>query len=509
MKYCIKVKNFVSIIALFFLAIASDASAHENSNLLQPLPYISSWDDNYPDDLSSDGSHRVNKPSPNTTQYEHALGHVQTHKSTVLESYGQLVSLGGTPVISSPFVNMYENYSGSDFIVNYSSINKDLAALRQRKRYENLMFQKAQVKHIRLPLIELSGELETQIYTLEDFDGDHANDIDLTAAELDIQALVTPWITGFMAFDYNNSPPGSGHRISNSNVYLDSGFITFGNLNYFDGYVTFGQLYMPFGQFDSYSITSPFNKTLFRTKARGINLGYKTSPLCQGFYGQVFAFKGDSRRGSYDPMATARARSATINQYGGNGGYIFHKDNGLVNLGVSYINNVTDASGMQDPYGSADRFAGFGASTATEVIQHPVAGLDIRGEIGYGRFLFINEYTTTLRSFDALDLTSNGHGARPYGYHAEGVYKFNVYGRPSTFALAYDQSGDALALNVPRRGYGATFNFTVWRSTFLSIEARHNENYGSNHSASGHGGAVFGPLGKNFNSLIGQLDIYF
>lgn len=443
------------------------------------VKYVSFWESEYPVDHTTAQS-KINEP---------------------------LFHLGGTPVISSPFVNQYETYDNSNLIVNYSSINKDLAALKQRQRYEKFMFEQAHVHHIRLPLIELSGELETQIYTLRDFAGKTHNDIDLTAAEFDIQGLVTPWITGLLAFDYDNSPPSSGQRISNSHVYLDSGFITFGNLNYYDGYLTLGQLYMPFGQFDSYSITSPFNKTLFRTKGRGINIGYKSSGIAKGLYGQAFIFKGDSRTGHYEPNTTVRSRSANINQYGVNLGYLWQQGPWSVSLGSSYINNVTDADGMQSTGNST--FGGFGVNTASEVIQHRVPGWDLRGKLSYGPFSFFNEYTTALRNFDMLDLTYNGKGARPYGYHAEGVYQFEIYHRPSTFALAYDQTGEALALNVPRRGYGVTLNITVWRNTFLSIEARRDENYGSNDSASGHGSANFGPVGKYSNSLTGQLDIYF
>ena len=497
------------LMGLLFTGAMAAAEVHRDKDPLPPAEHISFWADDYPAHCCSDSHSKAAQSACVPRQPNPRALHNQDHKHSIVEDYGDLVHLGGTPVISSPFVNMYENYGGSSLMVNYSSINKDLAALRQRKRYEDVMFQGAHVRRMRLPLIELSGELEAQIYTLENFNGDNDNDIDLTAAELDIQALITPWITGFMAVNYDNSPPASGQRIANANVYLDTGFITFGNLNYFGGYLTLGQLYMPFGQFDSYSITGPFNKTLFRTKGRGVNLGYTTPMGHGGFYGQAFAFKGDSRTGTYDLTATSRARSATINQYGGNVGYLFHEDNWFVEVGASYINNVTDANGMQSTSSPASRFSGFGASTASEVIQRRVPGVDVRGKIGYGPFIFMNEYTTTVRSFDPLDLTYNGHGARPYGYHAEGVYKFHVYDRPSTFAIAYDQSGEALGLNVPRRGYGATFNIAVWRNTFLSLEARHNENYSSKDYASGHNGPAFGAVGKSFNSLIGQIDIYF
>ena len=146
--------RYLSLMTLLMVVLSGMATAYGYADKapFQPVEYISFWDDNYPVHLSSHRVDAATKPSSLTIAPKYSSQSAKDDENSVLEEYSELIHLGGTPVISSPFVNMYENYSGSDLIVNYSSINKDLATLRQRKSYENLMFNKANVKRVRLPL---------------------------------------------------------------------------------------------------------------------------------------------------------------------------------------------------------------------------------------------------------------------------------------------------------------------------------------------------------------------
>lgn len=419
--------------------------------------------------------------------------------------YSLLGNIGGTAVITSPFIQSRYEYGGAGLITNYSSINKDISILLQRQNFAEQMA--AMNLHMpSYPLLELSGKLEAQFFAQRTYSGRKTTDFDVSAAELDLQALISPIFTGFMSFSYNNAPPPVGARVSNSALFIDNAFITLGNFNRSPFYATFGQDYVPFGQFDSFAISDPINKTLFRTKARALTLGYQQADNI-GLYSSIFAFRGDTRDGVFKPGATSRTRSGHINTFGANLGYEFRSDKWKGEIGTSYISNVADSVGMQSTGGNV--FGGFGSSSVTEVLGHAVPGVDLRGMLGYDKFMVIAYYTTATREFSPYNLTFNGDPAQPSAYHAEGVYSFDIYGRPSSFVLGYDYSREALGLNVPERRYTATLNTSIWRNTLASIELRHDTNYGDSDTASGGAGPVFTPRGDSSNALTAHFDVYF
>ncbi len=419
--------------------------------------------------------------------------------------YPLLANLGGTAVITSPFIHARYDFRGSGLLINYSSIDKDVAALSQRRDFYNQMRAVGMVLPP-YPILELSGRIEGEFRQYHLWDGREGNSIDLSGAELDMQALVNDWFLGFMSFAYDNSPTDSGNRVNNSSLYLDNGFITLGNLNKIPYYATIGQIYVPFGQFSSYLISDPLNKIIFRTKARALTLGYQ-SLQGEGFYGALFGFQGPTREGYKTASLIVPDSSSYINTFGGNIGYTYTVGpfSGLV--GGSLINNIADSLGMQTTDGPY--FGGFATSAATEVLSHPVPGYDLRAEIDYEPFVLIAEYTAATRGFSPLDLTFNGHGAKPAGYHLEAVYKFDMFQRPSNLALGYGRSFEALALNVPQYRGAIALNTAIWKNTLLSLEYRQDVNYAQDDTASGSNGGIFSPIGKNQNVLTAHFDVYF
>ncbi len=337
--------------------------------------------------------------------------------------YLTLGDIGTTMVITTPLIHSRSSFSGSDLIVNYSSIGKDVDALKQRQKLKEYLI-KNDLPVPKLPMLELSGEVEGQVYHINNFGSGTQSDIQLSTAELDMQALINKWFTAFMNFEYDDSAPGTGApRTSNSNVFLDQGFLTFGNLEETPLYVTVGQVYVPFGQFDSYMISDSYDKILFRTKGRPIVLGYQ-SQKDHGTYASIYAFRGDTRTGDVNLATMTRKPNDHINQYGGKLGYIFYAGDLRSNLAVSYINNVADSNGMQTTLGRPGTFGGFGTNSATQVLVHRVPGVDAMAEFDYHDVSLISEYTTVTRSFSPFDLTFNGKGAKPAAGHVEGVYHF-------------------------------------------------------------------------------------
>lgn len=436
-----------------------------------------------------------------------------TGKSGITVPYGthSLANLGGFAVITSPYLHPESAYSGSDLIVNYSSINKDASMLEQRQEFQNAMAALG----FGLPsdggsVLELSGEVEGDMNARGDFTGQNNTDLYVGDAELDMQALVNRWLTAYMNFAYDNSPNDVGSRLDGG-IYLDNGFITFGNLNVSQWRATVGQLYVPFGQFNSYLISDPINKTLFRTKGQPIIVGYGV-PGNDGLAVSAYTFKGVS-----NTSGNADMTNPYINQFGADANYQFNLGKVKTALGASYIQNVADSTGMQFPgfddpeYGTAIVGDGFSTSPATEALQHTVPAIDLRGLLSAGSYTLIGEFDTVTEAFSPTDLSFDGSGAAPKAYHIEGVYSFTPWDKPSTFAIGYDHSYQSLGLAVPEARINATLNMSFWRNTLASLELRHDIAYSEDDTAGGNGAVVTStPTDESTsNAATLQFQVYF
>lgn len=414
----------------------------------------------------------------------------------------------GTPVISSPFIGINSEFNASDLVVNQPYVNEDLYLLQQRKQIYNYL---TQTDHLfsTTPVVNLSGKIESQIFHTShfgNFQNNSATDIDLTGIELDTEILVNQWTTGLIAFVYDNTPPMnmSPRRIDNSHVFLERGFLTFGNLAEFPMYGTIGQFYVPFGQYSSSMISDPLTKTLGRTKTRAIELGFSKQFNDENDLNvAAFIFRGPSRT-SIDNNG--------LRNYGANVEYIFTKPKWNIDLGGSYIRSIADSLGMQhNGNNGPGNFEGFATNNNTEILN-PVPGLDARGTLSVGAFSLTGEYVTASHSFAESVLSFDGQGAKPVAFHTEAEYKFNVFERPSALIVGYDQSKDVLGLLLPKKRYIATVSTSIWKDTIESVEFRHDIDYSATDVATGQTSQSFNAIngtGKSGNTVTLQVGLYF
>jgi hypothetical protein len=461
---------------------------------------------------------------PDSTRHVHN-GLVTAYDQDVLQRadgagdgvpYGEysLMHLGGFAVITSPYLHPNVAYDGGDLIANFSSINRDADMLQQRAVFEKGLHSLGFVYPSSGTLLELSGEVQGQIYSQHGYGSQSSSDIDLSDAELDMQAIINRWVTAYANFVYDDSPTAGGNRTFNSNVYVDNAFLTLGNLNASPWRATIGQLYIPFGLYNSFLVSNPVNKTIFRTEARPLLIGYGI-PGALGFAGSIYTFTGDTRTGPIllntegEGVQPDRSPNDQINRYGIDLNYGFHIAQAQATVGASYINNVADSQGMQAT-GYADNFEGFNQNSGSQVLAHTVPGMDFRGKLSFSQLTLLGEYTTATQDFNVANLSFNGRGAQPSDYHLEGVYAFNIFdNKPATFALGYDHSYQALALNVPEQQIAAALNISFIRNTLVSLEYRHQINYSSGDTATGSLGPIITPDGSNSNAVTAQFSVYF
>jgi len=413
----------------------------------------------------------------------------------------------GPTVTTSPYLGIRSAYDASDLIVNLPTMNEDLRFLEEELKL-NKHLQTGHLPYVDRPLIELSGDVVGQGYWASAYRGASRHDINLTNARFDVFARASSWALAYISINYDNAGvdellQGSGFRLGNSRVFLDRGFLTIGNLEVAPVYFSLGQMFVPFGRYATSAVTTPMTVALGQTNARAAVLGFSY----EGFYGSTYGFRGDSD-----------VDSTGINQWGLNAGYRYQCDEFSVEAGAGYIANIADASGMQlTGHFVAGEFGGFGLRPGTEILEHRVPAYDLHAKFAYQSFGINAEFIGTTRHFAEEDMSFNDEGAKPSALHLEGNYRFQLANFPMAFALAYDHSTDALALNLPEDSFIATFNVSLWKNTIQSLEYRYDSNYDDDDASSGLAVAADGTLntgagpvgGGHRNLILAQIGVYF
>lgn len=422
---------------------------------------------------------------------------------TALISDTQVVTyIAGTPVVSAPFLGARPAFDGSDYIVNISSINRDLRLMQQRRNlylgYEKLGYPPPDV-----PILAISGKVEPVLSAGRTYYNQMLGDIDLGSDELDLAAILNENVEAFMAISYNSSPPAvGGQRVANSSLNLNMGFVNIGNLEKTPFYLTAGQIYVPFGRYSSSMISPTLPMILARTKARPLIIGYKA----QGKTGPVislYTFKADTTLGG--------------SGVGGlNAAYIFEVPKGSGEVGAGVISSLNNATGMQ--YTSSapgTTFGGFASLTNGSEEVEKTPAVDVHGNVSFSRYSLTAEWVSALEPFRSQDLSYEGEGALPQAAQLEAGVTFRSFDKPASLSAAFQWTNQALALNLPKNRISAVYNISIWKDTLESLEYRHDIDYKVNQYANGANAPDFPPnmntvgTGHSADTVIAQIGVFF
>lgn len=415
---------------------------------------------------------------------------------------------GQSFVSSGPYIGVPLAYSGGNLIINSPSINQDVSLLRLRKKIIERLHDLGRASEADHAHLLLSGTVEGAAMYKTSGNGPSSNDIDLTNVGLDGYILgPSTWTSALFTFSYDNDAGSStgtfnnNSRSQNSRLFVNQAFIVLGDFTQSPLYGTIGQYYVPFGTFSSNMVSSPVTKMLARTKARALSVGFQQQST-DALYAAAYVFKGDSYTGS-----TSRISNGGINF-----GYRYAY-NDIINgdFGGGVIRNIADSQGMQNT-GNSPFFGGFGGvnNSGKEQISHQVPAIDLRGLFSVGGSIdLLAEYIGAVQSFSTSDMTLNSHGARPRAFNVEAAYTFKSFVKPTSVAIGYGKTKDALAIGLPLARYALTVNTSFWKDTIESLEFRHDVNYAASNVATGSNIAVYPASGKSDNCVTAQFDIYF
>jgi hypothetical protein len=260
---------------------------------------------------------------------------------------------------------------------------------------------------------------------------------------LDLVGYVYPWVTGFLSLKYDNEfAPSAMSSIMRTAVLVDRMFVTIGNLEQSPFYGSIGKSYLPFGQYIDYMVTRPLTRPLGRTKTRQMSVSYYHLGDT-GLYATAFMYNGNS------PVNPKQ-------QYGGAIGYEFQYDQIYIN---AYVSNIADSEGIVQAMGS------------TPALKR-VPGVSVHAELIAGPYTLFAEYVGATTAFDDSNLSVNNDnvGAKPWAATIQGIYLFNTFGKQSNVAMSYTQTKDTLALGMPERRLGITYNWVIVKNTIVSLE---------------------------------------
>jgi hypothetical protein len=409
---------------------------------------------------------------------------------------------GRSYVSSGPYLGSSLVFSGMNLIINTPSINQEVALLKMRQSV-NARLKAKNLTEDDHPHLLLSGVVEGQANYQKPGSSASSSDIDVSSVGLDGYVLgPNHWTSALFTLDYDNDiGPNSGSinnhsRTQNSRIKVGQAFLVIGDFDRSPIYGTIGQMYVPFGTYSSNMISSSFTQVLGKTKARAALLGYQGQGK-ETFYGSTYIFKGDTQVGT-----TSRVNNGGINL-----GYRFTHNDYSGDIGFGVIGNIADSKGLQNT-GNRPFFAGFGDHN--ENLHHRVPAYDLRALVSVsGHIDVLAEYITAANAFDKKDMSYHSHGAKPQALNVEAAYTFSAYNKPSSVAIGYGKSKDALAIGVPLQRYALALNTSLWKDTLQGLEFRHDVNYAASAHASGAGVPAMSASGQKDNAVTAQFDIYF
>jgi len=308
--------------------------------------------------------------------------------------------------------------------------------------------------------VSLSGSIEGDYKLSQGKDGANTSEFVLDTVELILDAQLTDWATGKIVIDYDGD--------DDDRFYLDEANITLGRTEDIPFFLTAGKIYVPFGDFSTNMIQDPLTQTLGEINPKGVILGYEAN----GLTATVFSYNG---------MDEGDDDNDTINGFGASLAYAYEQENMGFNAGIAFVTNIGDSSTLTDVINDN----GF------DSISDTVPGISVNVGANYGNFSLLAEYIAAMDSFDVLEVPYGMDGAEPKALNTELAYSTSIMSRDTIFAVGYQRSWEAYALDLPEHRYITSASMNVAKGTTVTLEYFIDEFYSNDPDASENSGYGF------------------
>lgn len=303
--------------------------------------------------------------------------------------------------------------------------------------------------------VSLSGSIEGDYKLGKDFAGNHSSEFVLDTVDLIFDIKVTDWATGKVVVEYDGTE-------GNEDLYIDEAHITLGKTETFPFFLTGGKIYAPFGDFSTNMIQDPLTLTVGEIVEKGAIVGFEHN----GFTGTVFAYNGIGENDPADPDP----KNDTINGFGASLSYSYEKEETVLSAGISWVNNIASSGGIADVLPTA--------ANGEIMLTENVSGFSLNLGGKYGPFSLITEYTTALDSFTPAELAYGAtDGAEPGAWNSELAYTTSLFSKETVFAIGYQKSWEAVALELPEQRYITSAAMNIFTGTTVTLEYFYDKDY--------------------------------
>lgn len=314
--------------------------------------------------------------------------------------------------------------------------------------------------------ITISGAMEVNASMGSNLAGGSSGDITLDTVELGIDAAVTESVTGHLLILHEDDAT-EPWEVDEGTIDIDYDVLNF----------SAGRMYLPFGTFETHLVSDPLTLELGETREAALQL----SMDWEGFYGAFYIYNGD--------LNTAEAVAAgddSIDQLGFSVGFDGELLGLNINTGFDFISNIADSNTIQEL-----------VITAPQVDAY-VAGWAIHANVTWDPITLIFEYVAA-GEFLVGEVPFAGAGAVPSALHLEAAVGFSVFDTNMTFAVAYQSTAEASALDLPESKLLIGMGVELDENVSLKGEFAHVADYAVEDGGSGEAASV----------ITGQLAIGF
>lgn len=332
--------------------------------------------------------------------------------------------------------------------------------------------------------IEMGGLIEVEALYLEPFEGSDESDIVLATFEFGVASQINDWVRAEASLLFEEDE---------TDLEVDVAFATIANPEVTPFYLNAGQYYLPFGAYETNLVSDPLTLEIGETRETAVEAGF----VHRGFSGGIYAFNGDNDIDGDNE----------IGSWGANLAFAAESDTLSWSAGLGYINDLGDSDVLQDAVAD-NRSARLEELLAGEDADAGAFNTDPSERTGGWTANFavvvrdwnlIGEYVSATEDFDRDSLAFDGSGARPEAWNVELGYTFALFGREQVLALAYQGTGEALALELPEERWLVGWSVALFDNTALSLEYAHDRDYDR-----GDGGTD-----ERANGVVAQLAVEF
>ncbi len=310
-------------------------------------------------------------------------------------------------------------------------------------------------------VIEAEGSYEKMNFADPYAEDNNTSDLALSKVEVGIDIDIAKHVKGSLLFLYEDD----------EDVVLDKGFILLDGADVMPLYLKAGKLYVPFGNFKSNMISDPLTLELGETRESAVEIGFKS----EGFYAAAYMFNGDVNKDGGDNHA---------DNFGVAAGYTMEKEGFSMDIGLGYINSLIDSNGWGDVLEEEKSHAeSMGLAFS---FRDYIPGLGAYAVIKFGQLTLIGEYITMLEepewnmsellpgALEAMGIGPVFTGEKTSTWNAEIGYTAEMFGKETTFGLAY-QGSDHAEEFFPESRYMGVVSVNIFDKTSVALEYRHDE----------------------------------